>query len=146
MFFILGKLNTRCKPLFARDTAGRKYSFLRKVVYNVNQGQTCALLINSPTSSLTVTSFLLDSKVFTLPQTCLRISPFSLNVTIIVLNSSVVEYSNVKRLQTDCNCPPTCTEIDYKAQMSSSQLSKFYAEGKAGELTASITDNISANI
>ena len=44
----------------------------------------------------------------------------------------MVEYSNVNKVKTECNCPATCTEIAYKAQLSSSQLSKFYAEEKAG--------------
>ncbi|KAL5250623.1 hypothetical protein ACHWQZ_G016379 [Mnemiopsis leidyi] len=46
----------------------------------------------------------------------------------------VVEYSNVNKVKTECNCPATCTEIAYKAQLSSSQLSKFYAEEKAAKL------------
>jgi len=45
-----------------------------------------------------------------------------------------MRYSDVNRVQTDCNCPPTCFETQYKAQLSSSAMSKFYAEAKATRL------------
>ena len=46
----------------------------------------------------------------------------------------VVAYADVNKVSTGCSCPPTCEEIMYKAQMSSSALSKFYAEAKAHRL------------
>lgn len=46
----------------------------------------------------------------------------------------VTQYSDVSSMVPMCNCPPTCKEVEFKAQLSSSTLSKFYAETKVAHL------------
>jgi hypothetical protein len=46
----------------------------------------------------------------------------------------VMQFADVSNIKPMCYCPPTCKEISYDAQISSSSLSKFYAESKTGRL------------
>eukprot|EP00116_Pleurobrachia_bachei_P006480 sb/3466742/ len=51
----------------------------------------------------------------------------------------VVKYSDVNRVSMGCNCPPTCFETEYKAQISSSSLSKYDIDSSIGKISLAIT-------
>ena len=46
----------------------------------------------------------------------------------------IARYSDVHNVNPICNCPPSCRETAYSAQLSSSALNKFYAEKKVRRL------------